>query len=48
MHDGDIVLHHCNTKKKATDIFTNALGKELFFKHRAGLGMMELPLREEV
>lgn len=48
VHDGDIVLHHCNTKENVADIFTKALGKELFFKHRAGLGMMELPLREGV
>ena len=48
VHDGDIVLHHCNTKENVADIFTKALGKDLFFKHRAGLGMMELPLREGV
>ncbi|KAH7366225.1 hypothetical protein KP509_18G068600 [Ceratopteris richardii] len=46
IQSGDIILHHCNTKENVADLFTKALGKELFIKHRSSLGMMELPLRE--
>ncbi|MCO5573965.1 hypothetical protein L7F22_027743 [Adiantum nelumboides] len=48
VQSGNISLHHCNTKENIADIFTKALGKELFFNHNSALGMMELPLREEV
>ncbi|MCO5562180.1 hypothetical protein L7F22_015806 [Adiantum nelumboides] len=48
VQSGYISLHHCNTKENVADILTKALGKELFFKHRFALGMMELPLREGV
>ena len=48
VHDGDIVLHHCNTEENVVDILTKALNKELFFKHQEGLGLMKLPLREGI
>ena len=43
---GAISIHHCSTKENVADIFTKALPKDPFIKHRAALGLMDLPLRE--
>ncbi|SCZ91388.1 BZ3500_MvSof-1268-A1-R1_Chr1-2g01376 [Microbotryum saponariae] len=39
---GDITLQYCPTALNTADMFTKALPKALFLKHRAGLGMASL------